>query len=89
MKSDWSDIDMRDINIFSVSLAQPSLADKTNLGLIHILCKISISAEARLLLHLLKCVSECLSVCLSVLLIKDKLTKHNISAATDRILLKF
>ena len=51
----------------SVSLAQPSLPHSPNLGLLPILSKISISAESRLLLHSL--------ICVSVYLGKDKLTK--------------
>ena len=61
--------------ILSVSLAQPILQDLPNLGWFPILSKISISAEARLLLHSLKCVCVCVCVCLCVCLGKDKLTK--------------
>ena len=51
----------------SVSLAQPILPHLTNIGSFPILSQISNSAEARLLLHSLKCVSVCLG--------KDKLTQ--------------
>jgi hypothetical protein len=51
---------------FSVSLAQPILPDPPNLGLFPIPSKISISAEARLLLQSLICVCVCVSVCVCV-----------------------